>query len=164
MLPSGYAWHHFPAAVMGSVAGFKIGMPDLWKQSISGMVAHLNQPARNFHLAVGLSSWAYAKPLTQAQYLYGLDAIAYNHFKLLSLASVGFKSVGGFKSAAAAELRFTWHKPSVGNFTEEVILVTLNTRSGAQPYAFTLWTPSPTFSVANGVLHVAMKTFRPLPG
>jgi eukaryotic-like serine/threonine-protein kinase len=164
VLPAGYIWHHFPAALMGSTAGFKIGMPVAWKQAVAVLVAHLNQPARNFHLAVGLWTWTYAKPLPQAQYLEGLDAASYQGFKLLSLAAVGFKSVGGFKAGPAAELRFGWHKPSGASFTELVILVTLDTKSGAQPYTFTLWAPASTFPAANGTFHAAMKTFRPLPG
>jgi len=163
VLPAGYKWHRFTAAMMGTVAGFKIGLPDAWTQSVVGLVAHLNQPVRGFHLAVNLGAWTYTKPLVQAQYIYGNDALTYHDFKLLTLAAVGFKSVGGFKAAPAAELKFSWHKPSVGNFTELVILVTLNTKSGLQPYTFTLWAPSAEFAAARAVLSVAMQTFRPLP-
>jgi hypothetical protein len=164
VLPAGYIWHHFPAALIGSTnAGFKIGMPVAWKQAIGNLVAHLNQPARIFHLAVGLGSWNYAKPLQQANYLYDLDFAGYHGFRLMTLGPIGFKSVGGFKAAPAAELKFGWHKPSGGNFTELVILVKLVTKSGTQPYTFTLWAPASTFPAAAGIFHVAMKTFRPLP-
>ncbi len=149
---------------MGSTAGFKIGMPVAWKQAIAVLVAHLNQPARNFHLAVGLGSWTYAKPLPQAKYLWSLDAADYHDFRLLLLAAIGFKLVGGFKAAPAAELKFGWHKASGASFTELVVLVTLVTKSGPQPYTFTLWAPASTFPAANGIFHAAMKTFRPLPG
>jgi eukaryotic-like serine/threonine-protein kinase len=164
VLPAGYIWHHFTASLMGSTAGFKIGMPVAWKQAIAVLVAHLNQPARNFHLAVGLGSWNYAKPLPQARYLYGLDAADYHGFRLLSLGAIGFRSVGGFKAAPAAELKFGWHKTSGASFTEMVVLVMLDTKSGPQPYTFTLWAPTSTFPAANGIFHAAMKTFRPLPG
>ncbi len=137
-------------------------MPIAWKQTIAYLVGHLNQPARNFHLAVGLGSWTYAKPLPQAQYLYGLDAGAYHNFRLLSLAAVGFKQVGGFRVAAAAKLMFSWHKLSGAGFTELVILVNLATKYGPQPYSFTLWAPASTFPAANGIFHTAIKTFRPI--
>ena len=138
-------------------------MPVAWKQTIDHLVAHLNQPARVFHLAVSLGSWTYGKPWPQAQYLYDLDSGAYRNFRLLSLADVGFKSVGGFKAAPASILKFTWHKASGLGFTELVILVKLVTSSGPQPYTFTLWAPASTFPAANGILHTAMTTFRPLP-
>ncbi len=126
-------------------------------------MAHLNQPARNFHLAVSLAGWSYGKPLPQAQYLYDVDSGAYHKFRLLSLTNVGFKSLGGFKAAPAAVLKFTWHKVSGAAFTEMVILVKLATDSGPQTYTFTLWAPASTFSAANGTLHTALTTFRPLP-
>jgi len=157
-------WHRFPPALIGSTAaGFKIGMPTAWKQTVDYLVAHLNQPARNFHLIVGLGGWSYGKPYLQAQYLYDLDAGAYRNFRLQSLKSVGFKSVGGFKAAPASVLKFSWHKPSGAGFTELVILVKLVTSAGAQPYTFTLWTPASTFPAAHGIFHTAMTTFRPIP-
>ena len=58
---------------MESAAGFKIGMPVAWKQAIDILVAHLNQPARDFHLVVSLGSWSYDKPWPQAEYLRDLD-------------------------------------------------------------------------------------------
>ncbi len=148
---------------MESAAGFKIGMPVAWKQAIDILVAHLNQPARDFHLVVSLGSWSYDKPWPQAEYLRDLDSGTYHNFRLLSLAKIGFMSVGGFKAAPASVLKFTWHKPSGLGFTELVILVKLVTSSGPQPYNFTLWAPASTFPAANGILHAAMKTFRPLP-
>ena len=164
VLPPGYVWHHFSAAVMGSTAGFEIGLPALWTQSVAGLVAHLDQSARDFHLTVNLGLWTYVEPLPQAQYLQRKDAKADNGYKELSLGAIGFKTVGGFEAASAAELKFSWHKPLVGNFTELVVLVTLSTKSGVQPYTFTLWAPSATFNAANGIFHTAMTTFRPLPG
>lgn len=149
---------------MGSNAGFKIGLPILWTQSVTGHIAHLNQVARDLHLTVNLGPWTYVKPLAQAQYLQGKDAKSYNGYKKLALAAIGFKTVGGYEAAAAAELKFSWHKPLIGNYTELVILVTLSTKAGPQPYTFTLWAPSATFSAANGVFHTATTTFRPLPG
>lgn len=149
---------------MGSTAGFEIGLPALWTQSVAGLVAHLDQSARDFHLTVNLGLWTYVEPLPQAQYLQRKDAKADNGYKELSLGAIGFKTVGGFEAASAAELKFSWHKPLVGNFTELVVLVTLSTKSGVQPYTFTLWAPSATFNAANGIFHTAMTTFRPLPG
>jgi len=150
---------------MDSTAGFKIGMPVPWTQSVSGQIAHLNQPVRDFHLTVNLALWTYVKPLQEAQYLQAKAAAAdkAKDYKELLLTSIGFKALGGFEAAPAAELKFSWNKPLLGNFTELVVLVTLNTKSGAQPYAFTLWAPTSTFSAASGVFHTALKTFRPLP-
>jgi hypothetical protein len=147
---------------MGSAAGFKIGLPSAWTQSVAGLAAHLTQSARNFHLAVSLGVWTHVKPLPQAEYLYDVDAVAYHDFDLLSLGAIGFKSVG-YTAAPAAELKFSWHPVSGGNFTKLVILVTLSTKSGLQPYTFTLWAPSSTFTAANAVFRTALETFRPLP-
>lgn len=166
MLPAGYRWHKFTAATMGSVAGFKIGVPDAWTQVVSGQAAHLNQTVRNFHLTVNLAYWLYAKPLREAQYLQGQAAAAHKHdYKVLTLAAVGFKAVGGYTSAAAGELKYSWKNVTSGvDFTEQVLLVTLSTRTGSQPYAFSLWAPTATFPAANGILHTALPTFRPMPG
>jgi hypothetical protein len=161
VLPAGWVWHHFSAAIMGSTAGFKIGLPSAWTQYIVGQVAHMNQPARNFHLTVNLGLWTYVKPLREAEHLEAVDAKSYNDFSLQALESFNFKSVG-YRSASAAELRFSWTKVTGGNWTEIVILVTLNTAAGVQPYDFTLWAPSSTFSSANGTFHSALKTFRVL--
>ncbi len=163
VLPAGYVWHHFTANVMASTAGFKIGMPSPWRQSVAGLIAHLNQPLRNFHLMVNLALWTYVKPLAQAQYLQAKDAKNYNAYKELSLGAVNFTTVGGFKAAPAAELKFTWTKPSAGSYTELIILVTLTTKSGVQPYTLSVWAPSATFTSAGGVFHKALKTFRPMP-
>ena len=163
VLPTGYVWHHFTAAVMASTAGFKIGMPSPWRQSVIVPIAHLNQPIHNFHLMVNLALWTYVKPLAQAQYLEAKDAKAYKGFEELSLSAVNFTTVGGFKAAPAAELKFTWTKPLTGPCTELVILVTLTTKSGVQPYTLTMWAPSATFSSASAVFHKALMTFRPLP-
>ena len=148
---------------MHATAGFKIGMPSPWRQSVSGQIAHLNQPARNFHLTVNLGLWTYIKPLAQAQYLYGLDAVGYPHFTLLELKSLGFKQAGGSQSASAAELKFSWTKLTGGKFTEIVVFVTLSTKDGPQPYTFTLWAPSSSYGSAYSVFHTALGTFRPLP-
>jgi eukaryotic-like serine/threonine-protein kinase len=163
VLPPGYVWHRFTAAVMGSAAGFEIGMPSLWRQSVTGLSAYLNEPVTSFHLTVSLAPWTYAGPLAQAQYLERKYAKADKGYKALTLGPIGFKAVGGFKAASAAELKFRWTKTSVGTVTEMVVLVTLTTKSGAQPYTFTLWAPSATFGLANGVFQTAMTTFRPLP-
>jgi hypothetical protein len=151
---------------MGAVAGFKIGVPVLWTQAIAGQVAHLNQNVRDFHLAVSLDYWLYAKPLREAQLLQTQAAAAHKHaYKVLTLTALGFKAVGGFRSAAAAELKYTWRDPTLSlNFTEMVILVTLSTTAGNQPYSFALTAPAATFPAANGILRTAMPTFRPLPG
>jgi hypothetical protein len=148
---------------MASDAGFEIGMPAPWTQNVIGQVAHLNQTARDFHLAVSLAAWAYPKPLRQADYLDSVDSTTYNSFKTLLLRGIGFAAAGGYTPATAAELKFSWTKPKVGKFTELIILVTLNTTSGAQPYEFALWSPSATFSSASAIFHTALHTFRPLP-
>ena len=163
VLPPGYVWHRFSAAILRSTAGFEIGLPSLWKQSVSGQSAYLAEPLTNFHLTVDLAPWTYVAPLTEAQYLERQYAKTDTGFKLLTLGAIGFKAVGGFKVAPAAELKFTWTKPSAGTVTELVVLVSLTTKSGVQPYSLTLWAPSATFSVADGVFHIAMTTFRPLP-
>ena len=163
ILPPGYIWHHFTAAVMTSTAGFKIGTPSLWRQSVTGLIAHLNQPVHDFHMMVNLALWTYVKPLAQAQYLQAKDAKTYHAYKELSLGAVNFTTVGGFRVAPAAQLKFTWTKPSGVSYTELVILVTLQTKSGLQPYTLSVWAPSATFTSAGGVFHKALKTFRPMP-
>lgn len=163
VLPAGYVWHNFSAALLSSTAGFKIGLPARWMQNLTGKIAHFNQPAKSFHLTVNVSLWTYPKPLAEAKYLAKKDSANYNGYTQLTLGSVGFKAIGGFRAAPAAELKFSWNKPSGGNYTELVILVTLATKSGVQPYAFSLWAPSASFPAAHGVFHTALKTFRPLP-
>jgi len=163
VLPKGWLWHQFSAAVMGSSAGFKIGLPSPWTQTASSLVAHLNQPAKGFHLNVNLGLWTYVKPLAEAKYLQAKYAATYHGYKKLLVTAVGFASIGGFRAAPAAELKFSWHPLSGPASTELVVLVTLVTKSGVQPYAFHLWAPSASFGAANGVFHTALKTFRPLP-
>jgi eukaryotic-like serine/threonine-protein kinase len=164
VLPPGYVWHRFTAAVMGTAAGFEIGTPALWLQSVTALSAHLDQAVRGFHLTVDLAPWTHASPLAQAQYLQQKAAKNDAGYKELTLAAIGFKAVGGYRSATAAELKYSWTKPSAGNVTELVVLVTLTTTAGPQPYAFTLSAPSATFASANSILSTAMPTFRPLPG
>lgn len=163
MLPPGYVWHNFSAVLLGTTAGFKIGLPGAWTQNLTGKIAHFNQRAKNYHLTVSVGLWTYAKPLAQAKYLAKKDAANYNGYKQLLLSTVGFKAIGGFRAATAAELKFSWNKPSAGNYTELVILVTLVTKAGPQPYTFSLWSPTTSFVAAHGVFHTALKTFRPLP-
>jgi hypothetical protein len=148
---------------MGTVAGFKIAVPDPWTQAIDGLVVHLNRAARNFHILVNLAEWVYVKPLPQAQYLQTQAAHSHYHYKELILEAIGFKSVG-YTSAPAAELKFSWVVKSTGvSYTELVILVTLSTKAGDQPYTFTLTAPTATFPAADSIYHIALKTFRPLP-
>jgi tRNA A-37 threonylcarbamoyl transferase component Bud32 len=163
VLPPGYVWRDFSAAELGTTAGFKIGLPGAWTQNLTGQIAHFNQPARNFHLTVNVGLWTYPKPLAEANYIAKNDSANYNGYAQLALSAVGFKSIGGFKAAPAAELKFSWHKPSGGNFTELVILVSLATKAGAQTYRFSLWAPTASFATAHGVFHTALTTFRPLP-
>ena len=163
MLPKGWLWHHFTAAVMGTTAGFKVGLPSPWTQSVTGRVAHLNQPAKGYHLNVNLGLWTYVKPLAEAQHLQRTYAATYKGYKKLLLTSVNFAAIGGFRAVPAAELKFSWHPTTGTTSTELVVLVTLATKSGSQPYAFHLWTSSATFAAANGVFKTAIKTFRPLP-
>jgi eukaryotic-like serine/threonine-protein kinase len=165
VLPSGWKWHKFSATLMDAVAGFKIGMPDAWKQSVSGQVAHLVQSARDFHLSVNLTYWTYAKPLREAQYLQTLAAKAHkNDYRVLILSSVGFKAVGGYHAASAAELKYSWYNATQAiDYTELDLLVTLPTSAGSQPYSFALWAPSGTFGSARGIFGTALPTFRAMP-
>jgi hypothetical protein len=149
---------------MGSAAGFEIGMPSLWRQSVTGLSAYLSEPVTNFHLTVSLAPWTHSGALAQAEYLQGKYAKADKGYKVLALGAIGFKAIGGFEAAPAAELKFSWTKPTTGAVTDLVVLVTLTTKSGVQPYSFTLWAPSATFGLANAVFHTAITTFRPLPG
>jgi hypothetical protein len=148
---------------MGSTAGFEMALPSSWLSSAAGLSAHLNQLARNFHLTIDLAPWTYVGPLAQAQSIEARAAKTDTGYKLLSLAEIGFKSVGGFTAAPAAELKFRWTKSAGGSYSELVILVTLPTKAGVQPYHFALTAPSATFSSAASVFHTAMTTFRPLP-
>ena len=111
MLPPGYDWHDFSAAELGTTAGFKIGLPGAWTQNLTGQIAHFNQPVRNFHLTVNVGLWTYPKPLAEAKYLAKKDSANYNGYTQLALGAVGFKAIGGFKAAPAAELKFSWNKP-----------------------------------------------------
>ncbi len=163
VLPKGWVWHKFPQALTGTAAGFKIGLPSPWTQNYTALIAHLNQPAKGFHLNVNLDLWTYVKPLAEARYLQKTYAATYKGYKKIFVTPVGFASIGGFRAAPAAELKFSWHPLTGGTSTELVLLVTLGTKSGSQPYAFHLWAPSATFGSASGVLHGAIKTFRPLP-
>jgi hypothetical protein len=163
VLPAGYVWHDFSAAQLTSTAGFKMGLPAPWTQNLTGQTAHFNQPVRNFHLTVYVGIWTYATPLAEAKYLNKKYAAKYNDYTELALGAVGFKAIGGFKAAPAAELKFSWVKPSGGSYTELVILASLTTEAGVQPYWFSLWAPSATYAAAHGIFHTALKTFRPLP-
>jgi eukaryotic-like serine/threonine-protein kinase len=165
VLPPGWKWHKFSAGLVDAVAGFKIGMPDAWTESVSGQVAHLTQTGRDFHLSVNLAYWAYAKSLREAQYLQTQAAKAHkDDYRILSLSSVGFKAVGGYRPASAAELKYSWYDTTQGtDYTELDLLVTLPTSAGSQPYAFALWAPTGAFGPARAVLGTALPTFRPMP-
>jgi hypothetical protein len=163
VLPKGWVWHQFPEALTGTAAGLKIGLPTPWTQSYSDLIAHLNQPAKAWHLNVNLGLWTYVKPLAEATYLQKKYAATYHGYKKLLVTAVGFASIGGFRAVPAAELKFSWVPVGGKATTELVVLVTLVTKSGTQPYAFHLWAPSASFGGANGVFHSALKTFRPLP-
>jgi eukaryotic-like serine/threonine-protein kinase len=163
VLPPGYVWHDFSAAELTSTAGFKIGLPAAWTQNLTGQIAHFNQPAKNFHLTVNVGVWTYATPLAEAKYLNKKYKAKYNGYTELVLGAVGFKAIGGFKAAPAAELKFSWDKTSGGSYTELVILASLTTKAGVQTYWFSLWAPSASYGTAHSVFHTALKTFRPLP-
>ena len=166
MLPDGYKWHKFSASLMGTVAGFEIALPATWTQSVSPPVAQFAQPTLNFHLAVNLNYWQYTRPLREAEYLQTLAAAAHKKHGYVEqlLSAINFRQVGGFESATAAELQYQWKSASLGyNVTELVVLVTLDTRAGSQPYEFALWAPTSTFIAARVEFGIAMPTFRPLP-
>jgi hypothetical protein len=166
-LPAGYRWHKFGAMLMDALAGFKIGMPDAWTQAVSVPVAELNDAASGFHLDVNLSYWLYVSPLNEAQYLQSLAATAHkgHGYKELLLSKVNFHALGGYQSASAAELKYSWNSATLDyNVTELVVLVTLNTSAGSQPYEFELTAPTSTWGTARGILTTALPTFRPLPG
>jgi eukaryotic-like serine/threonine-protein kinase len=164
VLPPGYIWHRFTAAGMGTAAGFEIGMPSGWQQSVTALAAHLNAPGSNVRLTVDLAPWTLAGPLAEADHLELQAARADPGYRLVALRAIGFRAVGGYVAAPAAELRFHWTRASTGTVTELVILVTLDTTSGPQPYAFTLTAPTATFGSGDGIFLTAMPTFRPLPG
>jgi hypothetical protein len=166
-LPAGYRWHKFGATAMDALAGFKIGMPDAWTQALNVPLAQLNDGADGFHLNVNLSYWMYLTPLSEAQYLQSLAATAHkgHGYKELLLSTVNFSALGGYRSAGGAELKYSWNSASLGyNETELVVLVTLSTSAGSQPYEFDLTAPTSTWSTARGILTAALPTFRPLPG
>jgi eukaryotic-like serine/threonine-protein kinase len=164
-LPAGYRWHQFPATLMGSTAGFQIGMPATWTQSVRGQAAKLIQPARGFVLSVNLAAWQYSTPQREAEYLASQASAAHrDEFRVLQLSSVDFQAVGGYRSAAAEELKFRWHNAALGiNVTQLDLLVTLSTSAGSQPYVFALKAPSGTFPAADGVFQTALPTFRTMP-
>lgn len=152
---------------MDALAGFKIGMPDAWTQAVSAPVAKMNDAADGFHLDVDLSYWLYAGPLSEAQYLQSVAATAHkgHGYKELLLSKVNFHALGGYRSASAAELKYSWNSVSLGyNETELVVVVTLSTSAGSQPYEFELMAPTSTWGTARGILTSALPTFRPLPG
>jgi eukaryotic-like serine/threonine-protein kinase len=164
-LPAGYRWHVFSATQLGSIAGFQVGMPDTWTQSVRGQVASLIQPVRGFLLSVNLAAWQYSTPLRQAQYLESQASAEHkDEFRVLTLSSVNFQDAGGYRSAAAEELEFRWHNAALGvNFTQLDLLVTLSTSAGNQPYVFALRAPSGRFPAANDVFQTALPTFRTIP-
>jgi hypothetical protein len=140
-----------------------MAVPKPWTQKVAGLVVHLDQSSRNLHIVVSLAGWKYAGPLREARYLQNRAAGSYHAYKKLQLQAIGFKSVG-YTSASAAELKFSWTKVASGvKFTELVILVTLSTTSGEQPYSLTVWAPAASFPAAHGIFSTALKTFRPLP-
>ena len=163
LLPAGWVWHRLSAAALSSTAGFRLGLPSAWTQTQSGQVVHFAQPSASAHLSVSVAPWTYASPLAEAAYLQRKDSAAYNDYTTLSLNPAGFAAIGGFRPAPAAELRFRWHKPGAGSFTELLVLVSLPTGSGMQTYAITLWAPSAGFSAQASMLTTALGTFRPLP-
>jgi hypothetical protein len=166
-LPAGYRWHRFTAVLMDALAGFKIGMPDAWTQSVSVPMAAINDAALGFHLDIDLNYWLYSGPLNQAKYLQSLAAAAHkgHGYKEQLLGKVNFDTLGGYRSAAGAELKYSWKSVALGyNVTQLVVLVTLSTSAGSQPYEFELTAPTASWGTARAVMTTALPTFRPLPG
>jgi hypothetical protein len=152
---------------MDALAGFKIGMPNAWTQSISVPVVAINDAAFGFHLDVDLNYWLYSGPLNQAKYLQSLASAAHkgHGYKELLLGKVNFDALGGYRSAAGAELKYSWNSVALGyNVTELVVLVTLSTSAGSQPYEFELTAPTSDWGTARAIMTTALPTFRPLPG
>jgi len=165
-LPAGYSWYKFGPIEMDAVAGFKIGMPDAWTQAVNAPIAAINDNVAGYSLDVNLSYWAYATPLSEAQYLGSVAAKAHkgHGFEELLLSNVNFAALGGYTSAPGAELKYSWNSATLGyRVTELVILVTLNTSAGSQPYEFELRAPTATYGAARAILTTALPTFRPLP-
>jgi hypothetical protein len=148
---------------MDSVAGFRIGLPAGWTQSISGLTARMNDASASSHLTVSLAAWKATRPLAEAQYLQKKDKASHAGYQKLVLDAAGFKSLGGNRSAPSAELEFSWRNASGVSLTELVIPVTLTTTAGSQPYLFSLWAPASAFSALDTTFGTALGTFHPLP-
>jgi hypothetical protein len=149
---------------MSTTAGFKIAVPRPWTQKVDGKLVELSQSRRDLHVIVCLATWKDAGAAAhEARYLQRLAARSYHAYKKLLLQAIPFKSVG-YTSAPAAELKFSFTNMASGDrCTELIILATLSTKTGAQPYSLTVWAPRASFAGAYSIFRTALKTFRPLP-
>jgi hypothetical protein len=136
----------------------KIAALSSWTQSIQGQALLLRPPSGYRFVEADLSPFAYAGALAEAKYLQA-------QAKLLHLypnyAKIWIKPID-FRGYAAASWKFSWQEAGVGKIVVLEILVTLNTKVGAQSYALSVSSPLPKFPDTVLLFREMLPTFHPL--
>jgi hypothetical protein len=158
--PAGYAWHAFPAARLGTAAGFVIAVPAHWQARLQGQAVTLEPPGGSAAIRVSLAPFAAAQPVAQARQEQAA-AVAGGQYPGYRLAAIEPET---FQGRPAAAWRFTWRSGALARTTVLTVLATLPGAGGTQPYALSVSAPSLHFPAARKVFDTALTTFRPLPG
>jgi eukaryotic-like serine/threonine-protein kinase len=156
--PAGYRWYQVTAASSGTAAGFRVAVPAAWTTSRQGLASYLRPPSGSGYVEISLAPFAYARPLREAAFLQA-EAIgrdAYPGYRPIAIRP------GTLLGAPDAAWRFSWQDGATR--TEVlVLLLSMDTASGTQPYALAVSAPAGTFPATAAVLREALGTFRPLP-
>jgi|HubBroStandDraft_1064217.scaffolds.fasta_scaffold09260_3 hypothetical protein len=157
--PAGYVWDTVSAASVGTIAGFQIAGPATWPMN-PGLKTVIRPTAGAARLDLNLAAWALTRPVKEARRL-SATAIAngtYPGYELLSIVGTTFRGW------PAARWTFWWQPVTAVYPSEETaLLFTAQTWEGPQQYIMSISAPQSRVTWAEGILHVAMRTFTPLP-
>lgn len=159
VIPPGYTWFSVSASSVGTTAGFRLAAPNTWAL-IPGVTSTIKPSAGGMHMTVDMAPLAVPSPFKDARHLQAAAIMnhTYRAYHLISILAVTFHG------RPAATWTFWW-KPSVQAKAIDVtkLIYTANTSGGPQPYILTMASSAPGANLAAHILHVAMRTFKPLP-
>jgi eukaryotic-like serine/threonine-protein kinase len=154
--PANYRWLSVSAATAGTAAGFKVAVPIGWQVTTKGFATYLHAPVGSASIEINLATFAYAKPLHEAQYLNKTAATdgQYPGYQLTAITPVTYRD------APAATWRFTWKQGLLGRVTVLEYLFGRGTPAGRQDYALSVSAPTLQFPAANVIFDVILTSFQ----
>ena len=127
---------------------------------VSGRTSTIKPLVGGMHLTVSMAPLAVPGPCRDAHHLQALAILnhTYRAYHLISILAVTFHG------KPAATWTFWW-KPSALAKPIDVtkLIYTAKTPAGPQPYIVSMASPAPAANLAAHILHVALRTFTPLP-